>query len=210
MGGAVFKTVMAWLNPGPVGSIPTRPRHSPGQGGRIHTPVLRPALAALVACTGCAATAPAGTLDPVPAAPAVAAASAVATARGPDPVRELPVIDSARAAGVALPLATAHGEATYYADRFDGRLTASGRVFRQSAMLAAHRDYPFGTVLRVTNLANGRTVEVRVVDRLPPARTDRARRTVLDVSRGAAERLDFVRAGRVPVRLEVLEWGDGG
>lgn len=166
--------------------------------------MLRPALAALVACAGCAATPSAGALDPVPAAPAVA------TARGPEPARELPVVVSARAAGAVLPLATAHGEATYYADRFEGRLTASGRVFRQSAMLAAHRDYPFGTVLRVTNVANGRTVEVRVVDRLPPARTDRARRTVVDVSKGAAELLDFVRAGRVPVRVEVLEWGSGG
>jgi rare lipoprotein A len=167
--------------------------------------VPRAALAALVACTGCAATAPAGALDPVPAAPAVAAA------RGPEPVRELSVVASGgRAAGEVVPLATAHGEATYYADRFEGRFTASGSVFRQSGMLAAHRDYPFGTVLRVTNLTNGRTVEVRVVDRLPPARTDRAPRTVVDVSKGAAELLDFVRAGRVPVRVEVLEWGAEG
>lgn len=165
----------------------------------------RAALAALVGCSGCAATGPGGAVDPVPAEPAVAPAAAV---RVSEPVRELPVLaGDGRAVGEAV--TTAHGEATYYADWFDGRLTASGSVFRQSAMVAAHRDYPFGTVLRVTNLANGRTAEVRVVDRLPPATTDRARRTVVDVSKRAAELLDFVRAGRARVRVEVLEWGVG-
>jgi rare lipoprotein A len=104
-------------------------------------------------------------------------------------------------------LATASGEATYYADMFEGRRTASGIVFRNSEMYAAHRDYPFGTMLRVTVLETGRAVVVRVVDRLPPARNERARRTIVDLSQRAAETLGFIRAGRVQVRLDVLEWG---
>ena len=104
-------------------------------------------------------------------------------------------------------LATARGEATYYADFFDGRRTASGIVFSNREMFAAHRDYPFGTMLRVTVVGTGQSVVVRVVDRLPPARTERARRTIVDLSQRAAETLGFISAGRVQVRLDVLEWG---
>lgn len=104
-------------------------------------------------------------------------------------------------------LATAHGEATYYADMFEGRRTASGIIFTNDEMFAAHREYPFGTVVRVTELESGRDVVVRVVDRLPPPKTARARRTIIDLSQRAAKALGFMRAGRVDVRVEVLEWG---
>ena len=73
-------------------------------------------------------------------------------------------------------------------------------------MVAAHPSYPFGTVVRVTNLANKRQVEVRVVDR-GPASGPRAEGVLIDVSSGAAESLGFVRKGRTRVRLEVLRWG---
>ena len=74
-----------------------------------------------------------------------------------------------------------------------------------NALVAAHPNYPFGTLLRVTNLANGRSVEVRVLDR-GPARGPQAEGVILDVSQRAAERLGFIRQGRTRVRLEVLEW----
>lgn len=106
-------------------------------------------------------------------------------------------------------LETVQGEATFYADRFEGRRTASGIPFRQNQMVAAHRGYPFGTILRVTNLRNERSVNVRVVDRGPFGATAKARRTIIDLSRRAAERLGYVRQGRTPVRVEVLEWGRG-
>jgi rare lipoprotein A len=106
-------------------------------------------------------------------------------------------------------LSTATGEATYYADRFDGRRTASGIIFRNSEPYAAHRHYPFGTVVRVTNQANRRWAIVRIVDRGPHGTSERQRRTIIDLSRSVAERLGFVRAGRAPVRVEVLQWGDG-
>ena len=60
---------------------------------------------------------------------------------------------------------TVEGEATFYADHFEGRRTASGIPFRQNQLVAAHRGFPFGTLLRVTNLRNGKAVNVRVVDR---------------------------------------------
>ena len=74
-------------------------------------------------------------------------------------------------------------------------------------MVAAHPRYAFGTVLRVTNLTNGQSINVRVQDR-GPARRAQAEGVIIDVSRGAAEALGFVRQGRVRVRLEVLAWGD--
>lgn len=101
------------------------------------------------------------------------------------------------------------GEATFYANLFEGRRTASGIPFRQNQMVAAHRAYPFGTILRVTNLRNDRSVHVRVVDRGPFGAKAAARRTILDLSQRAARELDYIGAGRAPIRVEVLEWGEG-
>jgi rare lipoprotein A len=98
------------------------------------------------------------------------------------------------------------GLASYYGKEFHGRKTASGVRFDMNAMVAAHPSYPFGTLVRVTNLANGRSTNVRIVDR-GPARKARAAGIVIDVSRRAAEALKFIRQGRARVRLEVLAWG---
>jgi rare lipoprotein A len=95
------------------------------------------------------------------------------------------------------------GYATYYGRMFEGRLTASGVRFDPQAMVAAHPTYPFGTLLRVTNLRNGSSTRVRVVDR-GPALGPRRRGVIIDVSRAAAQSLGMVRAGRARVRLEVL------
>lgn len=92
------------------------------------------------------------------------------------------------------------GQATYYADRFHGRTTASGERFDQQAMTAAHRRLPFGTRVRVTNRNNGASVVVRINDRGPFG----DRRRIIDLSRAAAEKLGMIRAGVVPVRVEVL------
>ena len=97
----------------------------------------------------------------------------------------------------------ARGFATYYAKAFDGRTTASGEKFDNDEMVAAHPQYPFGTIVRVTNLRNGRSVNVRIVDR-GPSRRPRASGVIIDLSRAAAEELEFIRAGRTRVRLDVL------
>jgi rare lipoprotein A len=114
-------------------------------------------------------------------------------------------IDEDRVDQIERYVASETGEATYYGGRFHGRLTASGEVFDQTALTAAHPTLPFGTRVRVTNLRNGRSVVVRINDRGPfgPARV--APRKVIDVSYAAARDLGFLRDGRVPVRVDVLE-----
>jgi rare lipoprotein A len=97
--------------------------------------------------------------------------------------------------------APAEGIATYYARSLDGQITASGIRFDQNAMVAAHPTLPFGTVVRVTNLENGRSVNVRIVDR-GPAPGARQSGVIIDLSRAAAESLDFIEAGRSRVRVE--------
>jgi rare lipoprotein A len=96
---------------------------------------------------------------------------------------------------------TLRGYATFYGAAFAGQRTASGRRFDPAEMVAAHRTLPLGTRVRVTNLENGRSVVLRVIDRGPYAR----RGTIIDVSHGAAKRLRFVRDGRVRVKVEVFE-----
>jgi rare lipoprotein A len=118
--------------------------------------------------------------------------------------RSTPPAHPARAPRV---LEVRQGLASYYGSGFEGKRTASGIPFDETAMVAAHPTYPFGTVVRVTNLANNRRVELRVVDR-GPAKGPRAQGVVIDVSSGAAENLGFIRQGRTRVRLEVLRWGN--
>jgi rare lipoprotein A len=101
---------------------------------------------------------------------------------------------------------TTHGLASYYGREFDGKITASGVPFDMHAMVAAHPTLPFGTLVRITNLANGRRVTVRVVDR-GPASSARAEGVVIDVSYRAAAALRFLRQGRTRVRIDVLRWG---
>jgi rare lipoprotein A len=103
-------------------------------------------------------------------------------------------------------LETREGLASYYGKEFHGRLTASGIPFDMNAMVAAHPSYPFGTMLRVTNLANGRSTSVRILDRGPAPRVQ-ADGVIIDVSHRAAEVLEFIPQGRARVRLEVLAWG---
>jgi rare lipoprotein A len=114
-----------------------------------------------------------------------------------------PATRSAPRSGV---LEVREGLASYYGEAFHGKRTASGAPFDMRAMVAAHPSYPFGTIVRVTNLSNGRTAQVRILDR-GPASGPRAAGVVIDVSYGAAEALGFVQQGRTRVRLEVLRWG---
>ena len=97
---------------------------------------------------------------------------------------------------------TDKGLASWYGNEFHGRPTASGETFDQYAMTAAHRTFPFGTVVRVNNLSNGRAVDVRINDRGPFIRG-----RIIDLSRAAAQRVDMIVDGVVPVRIEVLRWG---
>ena len=86
------------------------------------------------------------------------------------------------------------------AKALEGRKTASGRIYDGRELVAAHPTYPMGTVLRVTNLANGRSVEVTVVDRSARG----PKRPIVDLSRAAAERLDMIEEGVIKVTTEVI------
>jgi rare lipoprotein A len=117
----------------------------------------------------------------------------------PPSVPEVPAAIAAGAEMLVPEVELVTGEASYYARMLEGRRTASGEVYRGNRLTAAHRSLPFGTRLRVTNLGNGRSVEVRVNDRGPFHR-----RRILDLSRTAAERLGMVRRGHARVQVEIL------
>ncbi len=99
------------------------------------------------------------------------------------------------------------GYATYLARSFHGRTSASGERFDERRLVAAHRTLPFGSIVRVTNVKNGRSVTVRIMDRGPYGQNYREG-TVIDLSRAAASRLRMLRDGQIPARLEILELGD--
>jgi rare lipoprotein A len=105
-------------------------------------------------------------------------------------------------------LHTQSGEATFYARSFQGDPTASGQKFDNRKAMAAHRSFPFGTVARVTNPENGTSVQVVIVDRGPYGK-NRREGAVIDLSRAAAAQLGMLREGQIPVRIEVLQWGNG-
>ncbi len=92
------------------------------------------------------------------------------------------------------------GMASWYGPNFDGKLTANGEIYDMNGVTAAHRTLPFGTILLVENLDNGKTVQVRVNDRGPYAK-DR----IIDLSKGAAEAVDMIGPGTANVRLYLLE-----
>jgi rare lipoprotein A len=102
---------------------------------------------------------------------------------------------------------TKQGLASFVAKAFHGDKTASGEIFDKDDFVAAHPSYPFGTRLRVTNLENDKSVEVRIVDR-GPSPQNRKEGVIIDLSRAAAEKLGFIKDGRVKVRTEVLKWGE--
>ncbi|WP_094354926.1 septal ring lytic transglycosylase RlpA family protein [Alkalispirochaeta alkalica] len=93
------------------------------------------------------------------------------------------------------------GVASWYGGKFQGRLTANGEVFDTHQISAAHRELPFGTIVRVTNQTNGKSVDVRINDRGPFVDN-----RVIDLSRAAADAIDMTSAGIAPVNLEILHY----
>ncbi len=92
---------------------------------------------------------------------------------------------------------TETGKASYYGKEFNGKRTASGQVFDKSDLTAAHRTLPFGTVVTVKNLSNGKTVKVRINDRGPYARG-----RIIDLSEAAAAEINMVSQGTAQVELK--------
>lgn len=92
------------------------------------------------------------------------------------------------------------GQATYYADKIRNKKTASGEPYRPDLKTAAHKTLPFGTLLKVTNLANGKSVNVRVNDR-----SQRTKGRVVDLSKAAFSSIGHLSAGALSVKIEVLK-----
>ncbi|UAW97896.1 septal ring lytic transglycosylase RlpA family protein [Halopseudomonas nanhaiensis] len=89
------------------------------------------------------------------------------------------------------------GNASYYSSRLHGRKTASGELYDQTALTAAHPDLPFDTIVCVTNTRNGQSVSVRINDRGPYTGG-----RIIDLSRRAARELGMINAGSARVRVE--------
>jgi len=90
------------------------------------------------------------------------------------------------------------GNASWYGAQHQGKRTANGEIFDQGLFTAAHRTLPFGSKIKVTNLANGKSVEVKINDRGPFAE-DR----IIDLSEAAAKALEMLQSGKTTVRLEL-------
>ncbi len=101
----------------------------------------------------------------------------------------------------AVPL-TQEGVASWYGPGFHGKKTTSGTVYDQYAMTAAHQTLPLGSNVRVTNLANGKSVTVLINDRGPFAKG-----RIIDLSYAAAQLVDMIGPGTAPVRVDVLDTG---
>lgn len=111
-------------------------------------------------------------------------------------------------AGLLVPAASAEeGYASFYDEDFEGKETASGERFDPDLLTAAHPKHPPGTILRVTNLENGKSVRVRVTDR-GPAKSARREGVVVDLSEAAAEKLAMERDGKARVSVEVEKKGE--
>lgn len=178
-----------------VGPGRARPR-SPRGGRRPPRGPLRPiavGLAALPLAVGCGAPAP----YPAPQSGGAARSSTPPNGAGATPASP----PSAEDRGVRV----LRGRASYYSDALAGRSTASGEPYDPRALTAASRDLPFGTRVRVTRTDTGASVVVRINDRGP----FRDHRRILDLSRAAAEALDMIRAGVVPIEAEILGAGTG-
>jgi rare lipoprotein A (peptidoglycan hydrolase) len=100
------------------------------------------------------------------------------------------------------PLETEIGIASYYADKYNGRQTSSGEIYNMYGISAAHPSYSMGTIVKVTNLSNKLSVILKINDRMPDFKN-----RIIDLSLGAARKLDMVQSGIAKVKIEVIKWG---
>lgn len=105
-------------------------------------------------------------------------------------------------AGCFAEIYKANAEASFYADKFHGRKTANGEIFNMYDFTAAHKTLPFNTILKVTNISNGKSVNVRVNDRGPFVQGRE-----IDLSKAAAQKLDMISDGTAQVSIEILQLG---
>lgn len=139
--------------------------------------------------TGCAGRRPIANRPPAPAAPG--ANVPVESAKGEEPTGAAPTAHPGEP--------VEEGNASWYGAPFHGRRASNGEVYDMNKLTAAHRTLPFNTVVRVTNLTNGKTTTVRITDRGPFVGN-----RIIDLSYAAAQQIESVGPGVVPVRLDIL------
>lgn len=98
-------------------------------------------------------------------------------------------------------IAQQKGRASYYADKFHGKKTSSGKIYHRDSLTCAHKTYPFGTLLEVKNPENGKSVIVEVTDRGPFSKN-----RIIDLSYAAAQQLGILNQGVVHVELQEWKW----
>jgi rare lipoprotein A len=154
-------------------------------------------LALAIFVTGCAGRKPVAASAPPPVAPAATPPATPERARRPT---------NPEARTGDQPVAGAYveeGNASWYGAPFHGRRASNGEIYDMNKMTAAHRTMAFGTIVRVTNLTNGKTAVVRITDRGPFIEN-----RIIDLSMAAAKSIESIGPGVVPVRLEVISGAD--
>jgi rare lipoprotein A len=151
---------------------------------------------------GCAAKRPIAGRQPAPAPPAPAPAETVDNAKRDTSVPPSPPPNPKHAKTPAAPAPVGYveeGNASWYGNPFHGRRASNGEVYDMYKHTAAHRTLPFETMVRVTNLNNGKSTTVRITDRGPFVDN-----RIIDLSQAAAREIESIGPGVVPVRIEVL------
>jgi peptidoglycan lytic transglycosylase len=158
-------------------------------------------LAVGLSTAGCAAKRTVVHNPPATSQPSPAAGESANSASAAPPARPAPA--PGKHSKIAPPPApvgyTEEGNASWYGYPFNGRRASNGEIFDMNKLTAAHRTLPFDTVVRVTNLTNGKTTTVRITDRGPFVDN-----RIIDLSQAAAREIESIGPGVVPVRLEVL------
>jgi rare lipoprotein A len=116
----------------------------------------------------------------------------------PEPSKPAPTPPTATKAPTAPAKLPQTGEASWYGAQHQGKQTASGTIYDQAGFTAAHPSLPFGSKIKVTNLANGKSVEVEITDRGPSSGN-----RIIDLSQAAAKALEMIESGTATVRLEL-------
>jgi rare lipoprotein A len=165
-------------------------------------------LLCVLAIAGCGSRRPIVNRQPAPSQPAETRASTEAAAKKSTDVPDaaptsVPATSGARKKRPVVPPApngyTEEGNASWYGIPFHGRRASNGEIYDMNKLTAAHKTLPFETVVRVTNLNNGKSTTVRITDRGPFVEN-----RIIDLSRAAAEEIESIGPGVVPVRVEVV------
>jgi rare lipoprotein A len=153
---------------------------------------------ALVTSIGCAGRKPVAASAPPPLQPTAAPPSAVARAKQATDTADRPAGEQPGASAYI-----EEGNASWYGAQFNGRRASNGEIYDMNKMTAAHRTMAFGTMVKVTNLSNGKSAVVRITDRGPFVDN-----RIIDLSMAAAKAIESIGPGVVPVRIEVISGSD--